>query len=245
MRKTAFTFGLLLSLATPSARADLSTLAKPYFLGTKPGAWAKYEQTTTDPKGKTSVLEMTVARLENEGQSIWFEVRIDPKTGSKQKAQTTRYLLNPAFKPEKNPLNFVNYIERVITQEDGRKAVEMPWAMFRPLVQSLVGFVDYGANLTAKGTETIDGKACDRYGLSGRYEFKILFMTLKGTYESDLWLSDAVPFGRVKEVDVVKDDKGNITKTDWKLLGTGSGYASKITGPIEKSEPPPKLPFGG
>ncbi len=243
MKKTVFALGLSLSLAAGSARADLSKLTKPYFSGTKPGAFAKYEQTTTDPKGKTAVVEMTVARLENEGQRIWMEIRIDPKAGSKQKAQTTRYLLNPAFQPEKNPLNFVNYIDRVISQEDGKKAAELPWEMLRPMMQSVLGMVNFGTDVTEKGPDTVDGKACDRFGLSGRYEIKILFITMKGTYESDLWLSDSVPFGRVKEVDVVKDEKGNVTKTVWKLIGSGSGYVSKITGPVEKSETP-KLPFG-
>ena len=61
----------------------------------------------------------------------------------------------------------------------------------------------------------------------------------------EIWLSDAVPFGRVKESDVLKDDKGNVTRTEWRLVGSGSGYTTKITGPIRKSEPMPKLPFGG
>jgi hypothetical protein len=235
MRKTAVALSLVATLGAGDARADLATLAKHYFTSTKPGAWAKYEQTTTDPKGKTAVLEMTIARLENEGENVWFEVRIDPKTGSRQKAETIRYLLNPAFQPEKNPLNFANYIERVIMQEDGKKATEMPWLMLRPMMQSVVGMVDFGSDVTPKGTESVDGRTCDRFGLTGRYEFKILFINMKGTYDADLWLSDSVPFGRVKETDVLKDEKGNVTRTEWKLLGSGSGYVSKITGPIETS----------
>ncbi len=236
MRKTAVALCLYASLAAGSARADLATLARHNFTATKPGAWAKYEQTTTDPKGKTSVVEMTFARLENEGGNVWLEVRIDPKTGSRQKAQTIRYLLNPDFQPEKNPLNFMNYIERVIMQEDGKKAVEMPWEMLRPMMQSVLGMVDFGSDVTPKGAETVDGTSCDRFGLTGRYQFKILFINVKGTYDSDLWLSDSVPFGRVKETDVLKDEKGNVTRTEWKLLGSGTGYVSKITGPIEKSQ---------
>lgn len=243
MKNTAAALCLIAPLVAGSARADLSKLTKAYFTATKQGSWAKYEQTTTDPKGKTSVVEMTVARLENEGGSVWLEVRIDPKAGSKQKAQTMRYLLNPAFQPEKNALNYVNHIERVIVQEDGQKAAELPWEMLRPMMQSVLGMVDFGSEVTEKGPDTVDGKPCGRFGLSGRYELKILFVTMKGTYESDIWLSDLVPFGRVKEIDVMKDDKGNVTRTEWKLLGSGSGYVSKITGPIEKSDMK-KLPFG-
>ncbi len=133
---------------------------------------------------------MTVARLENEGDMVWIENRIDPKAGSKQKAGTTRYLLTPRFQPEKNPLDFMKYIERVVTQEDGKEAAEMPWEMLRPMMQSVLGFVDFGSEVTEKGPDTVDGRACDRFGMSGRYAVKILFINLKGTYESDLWLSD-------------------------------------------------------
>ena len=244
MRRTSLFLCLALALSAGVADADLSKLKKAYFAGTKPGAYAKWEQTTTDPKGKTSVVEMTMARLENEGEMVWIEFRVDPRAGSKQKPGTTRYLLNPNFQPEKNPLDFVKYIERVIMQEDGKEAAEMPWEMVRPLMQGVLGMVNFGGDVVEKGPEAVDGRACDRFGISGRYEMKILFFSLKGTYESDLWISDSVPFGRVKETDVVKDDKGNVTRTDWKLVGSGSGYVSKITGPVKKSEPMPKLPFG-
>jgi len=236
--------GLVMSLAAGAAHADLSKLKKAWFGGTKPGTYATWEQTTTDPKGKTSVVEMTMARLENEGETVWLEFRVVPKAGSKQKPSTTRYLLNPQFQPEKNPLDFVKYIERVIVQDDGKEAAEMPWEMVRPLMQNVLGMVDFGGDVAEKGPETVDGKACERFSMSGRYEVKILFFSLKGTYESEIWLSDSVPFGRVKETDVLKDDKGNVTRTDWKLIGSGSGYVSKITGPVKKSEPMPKLPFG-
>jgi hypothetical protein len=244
MKRTALLLGLALSVSAAAAAADLSRLTKPYFGQTRAGTWAKWEQTTTDPKGKKSIVEVTIARLENEGEKVWIENRIDPKAGSRQKAGTTRFLLNPRFQPEKNPLDFVKYIERVVTQEDGQEAAEMPWEALRPLMQGVLGFVDFGSAVAEKGPNTVDGRACDRFALTGSYEVKILFMNMKGTYESELWLSDAVPFGRVKEVDVVKDDKGNVTRTEWRLLGTGSGYTSRITGPVKKSEPLPKLPFG-
>ncbi|HEY3349810.1 MAG TPA: hypothetical protein VGM13_08565 [Thermoanaerobaculia bacterium] len=245
MKKTALLLGLTLSASIGADGEDLARLTKPYFAQTKAGTYAKFEQTSTDPKGKKSVVETTIARLENEGEKVWIENRIEPKAGSKQKAGTTRFLLNPRFQPEKNPLDFVKYIERVVTQDDGQEAVEMPWEALKPLMQSVLGFVDFGSDVVEKGPDTVDGRACERFAMSGRYEIKILFINMKGTYESDLWLSDAVPFGRLKEVDVMKDDKGNVTKTEWKLLGTGSGYTSKITGPVKKSEPLPKLPFGG
>ncbi len=54
MRKTALLLGIGLFVSTGAAGADLSSVTKSYFAKTKPGTYAKWEQTTTDPKGKTS-----------------------------------------------------------------------------------------------------------------------------------------------------------------------------------------------
>ncbi len=243
MNKTAIPVSVLLVLAlgsaSPAAAADLGKLQKAYFSGTKPGSFAKYEQTTTDAKGKVSVSISTISRLENEGNRIWFEIRMEPKSGGKQKASTMKYLLKEDFKVEKNALNYFNYIDRIIMQEDGGQAQELPMETFRTLGSAFVSNVDYGSDVTPKGTDTVDGKSCDRYGLSGKFEFKVVFMTIKGTYEGDLWLNDSVPFGRVKESTVTKDDKGSLTsKSESKLLETGTGATSRIKGPVQKVDLP-------
>jgi hypothetical protein len=85
----------------------------------------------------------------------------------------------------------------------------------------------------------VDGKSCDRYGLSGKFEFKVVFINIKGAYEGDVWLNDSVPFGRLKESMVTKDDKGNLmSKGETKLLETGTGATSRIKGPVRKVDLP-------
>jgi len=159
------------------------------------------------------------------------------------KPSTTKLLMKTDFRPEKNALDFMNYIERVIMQEDGGKAQEIPFDQFRALMGGIV--VDYGTDVEPKGGETVEGKACDRYHMKGAFDAKILFMRLKGTWESDVWLSDAVPFGRVKESMVTSDEKGKLmSKMESRLLDTGTGAVSRIKGPVEKLEMP-KLPWGG
>lgn len=243
MNKTAISVSALLVLtlgsASPAAATDLGKLQKAYFSGTKPGSFARYELTTTDAKGKVSVSTSTISRLENEGNRIWFEVRVEPKSGSKQKASTMKYLLKEDFKLEKNALNYLNYIDRIIMQEDGGQAQELSMDTFRTLGAAFISNVDYGSDVTPKGTDTVDGRSCDRYGLSGKFEFKVVFMNIKGTYDGDLWLNDSVPFGRVKESTVMKDEKGNVTsKSETKLLETGAGATSRIKGPVQKVDLP-------
>lgn len=229
------------TLALPAAGADLTKIQKAYFGGTKPGVWARYEQVTTDAKGKASTTTQTVSRLENEGDRVWFETRNEPKEGGKQKPSTTKMLMNTDFRPEKNALDFMKYIDRVIVQEDGGKAQEMPMEQFRALVGGIQA--DYGADVESKGSETVDGKSCDRYRMKGAFDVKVVFIRMKGTWDSELWLSDSVPFGRVKESITVLDEKGKpMSKTDTRLLETGTGAVSRIKGPVDKVEIP-KMPW--
>jgi len=233
---------LVVSLALPAAAGDLSKIQKAYFAGTRPGSWAKYEQVTTDAKGKVTTAVQTLSRLENEGDRTWLETRIEPKDG-KKKGSTTKLLMKIDFRPEKNALDFMNYVDRVVMQEDGGKAQEIPFDQFRTLMGGIT--VDYGADVEARGSETVEGKACDRYLMKGAFDVKILFMRMKGTWVSEMWLSDAVPFGRVKESIATSDENGKLmSKTESRLLDSGTGAVSRIQGPVEKVEMP-KLPWGG
>lgn len=246
MKRTIFGAALAVVLAASHAPtafgADLAKLQKAYFGGSKPGAWARYEQVTTDAKGKVTTSVQTVSRLENEGDRVWIETRTEPKEG-KPKPSTTKMLMNPDFKVEKNALDFMKFIDRVIVQEDGGKAQEMPMDMFRSVMGGIQ--LDYGADLEAKGTETVEGKSCDRYELKGAFDAKIAFFRMKGSWTSDLWLNDSVPFGRVKESVTMVDEKGKpMSKIETRLLETGTGATSRIKGPVEKVEMP-KMPWGG
>lgn len=238
--------GAAAAVAAPAASAAdaATTFQKSFFVATKPGAWAKYEQTTTDAKGKVQKSEMTVSRLEGEGDRVWFEMRSVPKEGTKGKPTTLKYLLNTDFKVEKNALDYTKYIERIVLQADGEDAAEYPPEMLRQVGAAFATNVDYGSNVTPLGAGSAEGKSCDRYRIQGSFDVKILFVRMKGTTDSEICMSDAVPFGRVAEKTVTSDDKGKLMSTvEWKLVDMGTGAVTRIKGPVKKVELP-GMPWG-
>lgn len=236
---------LLLLTVGPAARAaDLTTFQKATFSSTKPGSWARYEQTSADAKGKTQKTEVTLSRLGGDGDSVWFEVRSVPKEGAKGKPTTMKYRLNTDFRVEENALDYMKHVEAMIFQVDGDEAVEYPPDMMRQVAASFVSFVDYGAGVTSLGACSAEGRSGQKYAIHGSFDVKVVFVRMKGTSESELCMSDSVPFGRIAEKTVTKDDKGRLTNTiEMRLLDSGSGATSAIKGPVKKVEMPP-MPWG-
>jgi len=235
---------LLLAVGSSAPAADLGTFQKAYFNSTKPGSWVKYEQTSTDPKGKVQKTEVTMSRLGGDGDSIWFEMRSVPMEGTKGKPTTIKYLLDTGFKVEKNALDYMKYVESMIFQVDGEEAMEYPPDMMRQVASAFVSNVDYGADVTSLGPCMTDGKTGERVVIRGSFDVKVVPMRMKGTTETELCLSDAVPFGRLSEKTVTKDDKGRLTSTtESRLVDSGSGATSAIKGPVKKIELP-KMPWG-
>ncbi len=236
---------LLLGLGSAAPAADLAKFQKAYFGSTKPGSWVRYEQTTTDAKGKVQKTETTLSHLGADGERVTFEIRSVPKEGGKKdKAVTMRYVLNTDFKPEKNALDYMKYVEAMVFQVDGEKAMEYPPSMMNQVAAAFVSNVDYDADVTALGSCSADARSGEKYGIKGSFDFKIAFVRMRGTTETELCMSDSVPFGRIAEKTVTKDDKGKLTSTsEMRLLETGTGAKSAIKGPVEKLEMP-KLPWG-
>lgn len=236
---------LLLGLATSAPAADLSIYQKAWFGATKPGSWVKYEQTTTDAKGKVQKTEMTMSRLGGDGDATWFEIRVVPKEGAKGKPTTMKYLLKTDFKVEENALDYMKYVETMILQEDGKEAMEYPVEMMSQVAPALATYVDYGANVTPLGACAHDGKSGEKYRIEGSFDVKVVIVRMKGTTDTEVCLSDAVPFGRLYEKTVTKDDKGKLRDTtEMRVLDSGTGATSAIKGPVKKVEMP-KMPWGG
>lgn len=236
---------LLLCAAGSAPAADLAAFQKAYFGTTKPGSWAKYEQTTTDAKGKVQRSEMTLSRLGGDGDRVWFEIRMLPKEGAKGKATTLKYLLDTDFKVEKDALDYMKYVESLVMQVDGEEAMEYPPDMMRQVAAAFVSNVDYGADVTSLGACSAEGKTGEKYAIRGSFDVKVVFVRVKGTTETELCMSDAVPFGRLHEKTVTKDDKGRLSSTtETRLLESGTGATSAIKGPVKRIEMP-KMPWGG
>ncbi len=236
---------LLLAVGSSAPAADLATFQKAYFNSTKPGSWVKYEQTSTDPKGKVQKTEVTMSRLGGDGDSIWFEIRSVPMEGTKGKPTTLKYLLNTDFKVEKNALDYMKYVQTMIMQEDGKEAMEYPADMMGQVAAAFASYVDYGANVTALGPCSAEGKTGEKYRIQGSFDVKIVIVRMKGTTDSELCMSESVPFGRLYEKTVTTSDKGKpMGTTEMRVLDSGSGAVSAIKGPVKKVEMP-KMPWGG
>lgn len=236
---------LLLGLATAVPAADLSIYQKAFFGATKPGSWVKYEQTTTDAKGKAQKSEMTMSRLGGDGDATWFEIRMVPKEGTRGKPMTIKYLLKTDFKVEENALDYMKYVDTMILQEDGKEALEYPVEMMSQVAPALATNVDYSAKVTPLGACAHDGKSGDKYRIEGSFDVKVVIVRMKGTTDTEVCLSDAVPFGRLHERTVTKDDKGRLRDTtEMRVLDSGTGAVSAIKGPVKKMEMP-KMPWGG
>lgn len=235
---------LLLALGSSAPAADLATFQKAYFNATRPGAWVKYEQTSTDPKGKVQKSEVTMSRLEGDGNSVWFEMRMVPKEGAKGKPTTMKYRLNTDFKVEKNALDYMKYVEKMIMQEDGKEAMEYPANMIGQMTAAFASKVDYGANIASLGPCEGSGKIGEKYLIKGSFEVDLVIMKMKGTSESEICMSDSVPFGRLYEKTVTTSDKGKPMGTiESRLIDSGSGATSAIKGPV-KAVDMPKMPWG-
>lgn len=235
---------LLLGLGTAAPAADVATIQKAFFGATKPGSWVKYEQTSTDAKGKAQKSEVTLSRLEGEGARVWIEMRAVPKEGAKGKPTTLKSLVNADFRVEENALDYLKHIEKIVMQEDGKEATEFPPEMMQQMAAAFMTNVDYGASVTSLGPCGADGKTGEKVSIQGSFDVKILFIRMKGTTESELCMSASVPFGRLYEKTLTKDDKGKlVSTTEMKVLDSGTGAVSAIKGPVKAVEMP-KMPWG-
>jgi hypothetical protein len=138
----------------------------------------------------------------------------------------------------------MKYVERLIMQEDGQVAMEYPVDMMAQVGAAFASNVDYGADVTSLGPCGADGKTGEKVRIQGSFDVKVVFMRMKGTTDSELCMSDAIPFGRLSEKTVTTSDKGKLMNTsEMRVLDSGSGATSQIKGPVKTIEMP-KMPWG-
>ena len=104
----------------------------------------------------------------------------------------------------------------------GAAPTEYPAATMKAIAE---GIMNYAALATFKGTETLDGKPVDHYG----YQYKGSYMNIPATTTGDMWLSDAVPFGLVKDVLTMRDGSGKtLTRIETILVEWGKGARTSL-----------------
>lgn len=192
---------------------------KPYFTATKPGSFVRL-QSVDAVTGE--ITESVVTRLPDEDGQVVFERRDEYKTGKfKGTKNVNRSVMKPGFPMEMEGLSYMRWTERLQGGSGDGPLNEMDAETVKAIASQ---GIDYGAIVVFKGTETIDGKACDHYAYS--YNEKAL-----GRVEGELWLTDQVPFAAVKETLRGKDATGAAYRIETKLVETGVSAAAAKAAP--------------
>lgn len=219
--KRLLVLALALAGFAPAAAgaAGASGFQKPYFGATKVGAFAR--QKATDENG--AVTEYTYSRLADVGTDRVIEMRYAIVSGPFKGSNSITGCLVPAdFPLESDAIDFQAHARRCVASSGGSAPAEYPRATMKAIAE---GMTNYAAIVTFKGTETVDGKRCDRYG----YEYKGSYINAPATTTGDLWLSDAVPFGLVKDVMTIRDGSGKtLTRIETVLVETGEGARTAL-----------------
>jgi hypothetical protein len=219
MKRTLCAVLLVLCSNWPLAAAEHG-FKKAYFGATQPGTFARHR--ATDETGAVSVY--TYARLADEAEERVVELRYLVESGPfKDTASITACLVPADFPIESDALDFQMHARRCVAGVDGNAPpTEYPPSTMKAIAE---GMTNYAAIVTFKGTETVDGRQADRYG----YTYKGNVKNVPSTTTGDLWLSDAVPFGLVKEVMVTKDASGKtLTRIETVLHEKGTGATTAL-----------------
>jgi hypothetical protein len=208
--------GVLLLLAWPGATgAGPGQLKKPYFTATAQGASARYQSVD----GKGDITEEVMTRLPDEDGRVAFEYRAEYKTGQFKGTKLVNVaVMRAGFPMATDGLDYMRWVERFRGGSGDTEVTEMDADTVKAIVSSAV---ELGPVVVFKGAETIDGRACDHY----------TYAAGKGPMarQGELWLSDQVPFAKVREIVHTKDATGAAVNYETRLVevGTASATAGK------------------
>jgi hypothetical protein len=197
---------LVLSLVM-SSTASASGWKKSYFGATKPGTWARYLDHSSDPANVDMTVTMT--RLGDDQGRAQIEMKMD--SNGKYPLVLSRYIIKSGFDLDRDLLD---YGPSIVGGAGGDADTQ---TAFDANTVKLVAanMPEYGPAVVFKGSEVIDGKKTDRYSYS-------IKRPGPSTENGDYWLSDAVPFGVVRNTfTIVEGEK--TTKFERKLIATGAG----------------------
>jgi hypothetical protein len=222
MRRTAVL--LVLSLAISSV-ASAAGWKKAYFGATKPGTWARYIDHSSDPAN----VDMTVTqtRLGDDEGRPRIEMTMD--SNGKYPLVLNRYTMKTGFDVNRD---LIDYGPAIVGGEGGDADTQTPLdaATARLIAENMTA---YGPSVVFKSSEAVDGKKTDRYSY-------VIKRPGPSVETGDLWLSDAVPFGVVRNTFTIKEANGKTTSFERKLVASGSGAAVAAS---TAAKPPAKTKF--
>jgi hypothetical protein len=204
---------LLLSLAIPSF-ASAAGWKKAYFGATKPGTWARYVDHSSDPANAD--MTVTQTRLGDDEGRLRIELKMD--SNGKYPLVLNRYTMKSGFNVERDLIDFGPAIVAGAGGDDHTQNV-LDDATVKILAENMPA---YGPSAVFKGSELIDGKKADRYSYT---------ITRPGnsTETGDLWLSDAVPFGMVRNTFTITET-AKTTTFERKLIASGTAKEREAQG---------------
>ena len=183
---------------------------KAYFGATKPGSWARYQ---TSVKGGT-VSTSTYTRLSDDNGAPRIAINSDAAEG--QGASSNEYTLTKSFPLDRELIDFNAAVTAGLWS-----ANDEPLAPMDPKwIAAMKSAVPLGASVTFKGTETVLGKTCDRYGFTIKTPGD---KNVASVETGDVWMSDAVPFGLVKQTWLSKYTASGKTKYEMEQTLIASG----------------------
>jgi hypothetical protein len=213
---------LVLSLAI-SPFASAAGWKKAYFGATKPGTWARYIDHSSDPANPDMTVTMT--RLGDDEGRPQIEMKMD--SNGKYPLVLNRYTMKSGFDVDRDLLDYGPSIVASAGGDADNLAV-LDAATVKLIAQNMPA---YGVVAVFKGSEVVDGKKADRYSYS-------LKRPGPSVEAGDYWLSDAVPFGVVRNAFTITEG-AKTTKFERKLVATGASAAPVSTA----AKPPAKTAF--
>jgi hypothetical protein len=199
---------LVLSLAI-SPFASAAGWKKAYFGATKPGTWARYIDHSSDPANVD--MTVTLTRLGDDEGRLQIEMKMD--SNGKYPLALNRYTMKSGFDVDRDLLD---YGPAIVGGAGGDADTQ---TAFDANTVKLIAenMPAYGPAVVFKGSEVVDGKKTDRYSYS-------IKRPGPSTETGDYWLSDAVPFGVVRNTFTIAEGS-KTTKFERKLIATGAGPA--------------------
>jgi len=208
---------LLLSLAV-SSLASAAGWKKNYFGATKPGSWARYIDHSSDPANADMTVTMT--RLSDDDSRPRIEMKMD--SGGKYPLMLNRYTMKSGFNVDRDLLD---YGPDIVAGETG-SAEDALTTLDADTVKIIAGAMLPYSGMVFKGSDVVDGKKTDRYS----YTMKRPGNSVE---TGDLWLSDAVPFGIVRNTFTIKEADGKSTGFERKLVESGTENKNLVSPPAK------------
>jgi hypothetical protein len=217
------TFALLILSLAISSFASAAGWKKAYFGATKPGTWARYIDHSSDPANVD--MTVTLTRLGDDEGRPQIELKMD--SNGKYSLALNHYTMKSGFDVDRDLLD---YGPAIVGGAGGDADTQ---TVFDANTVKLIAenMPEYGPAVVFKGSEVVDGKKTDRYSYS-------IKRPGPSTEAGDYWLSDAVPFGVVRNTFTLTEG-AKTTKFERKLIASGAGAAPVSTA----AKPPAKSAF--